>query len=139
MERSDKNIDGGKPFDWGRTSADYARYRDIYPQKFYDRIIGRDLCVAGQSVLDVGTGTGVLPRNLYRYGAKWIGTDVSENQIAQARLLSEGMVIDYRTAPAEELDMWEREHKKLLAETAPEEFTILHYGALAELKKKEAK
>ena len=35
--------------------------------------------------------------------------------------------------------MWEREHKKLLAETAPEEFTILHYGALAELKKKEAK
>lgn len=96
-------------------------------------------CVAGQSVLDVGTGTGVLPRNLYRYGAKWIGTDVSENQIAQARLLSEGMAIDYRTAPAEELDMWEQEHKKLLAETAPEEFTILHYGALAELKKKEAK
>ena len=82
MERSDKNIDGGKPFDWGRTSSDYARYRDIYPQEFYDRIIGRDLCVAGQSVLDVGTGTGVLPRNLYRYGAKWIGTDVSENQIA---------------------------------------------------------
>lgn len=35
--------------------------------------------------------------------------------------------------------MWEQEHKKLLAETAPEEFTILHYGALAELKKKEAK
>ena len=115
MERSDKNIDGGKPFDWGRTSADYARYRDIYPQKFYDRIIARDLCVTGQSVLDVGTGTGVLPRNLYRYGAKWIGTDVSENQIAQARLLSEGMAIDYRTAPAEEINMWEREHKKLLA------------------------
>ena len=33
MERSDINIDGGKPFDWGRTSLDYARYRDIYPQE----------------------------------------------------------------------------------------------------------
>lgn len=24
-----RNIDGGKTFDWGRTSADYARFRDI--------------------------------------------------------------------------------------------------------------
>ena len=51
MERSDINIDGGKPFDWGRTSLDYARYRDIYPQEFYDRITGRNLCAAGQRVL----------------------------------------------------------------------------------------
>ena len=27
----DQKIDGGKPFDWGLTSADYAKYRDIYP------------------------------------------------------------------------------------------------------------
>lgn len=104
MEISDRNIDGGKPFDWGRTSLDYARYRDIYPQEFYDRIVRRNLCVAGQSVLDVGTGTGVLPRNMYRYGARWTGTDISDNQILQARRLSEGMEIEYRVVPAEELD-----------------------------------
>lgn len=84
MNISDKSIDGGKPFDWGRTSADYARYRDIYPQEFYDTIIQRGLCTAGQSVLDLGTGTGVLPRNMYRYGAKWVGTDISKKQIEQA-------------------------------------------------------
>ena len=28
MVRTDPNIDGGKPFDWGRAAADYARYRD---------------------------------------------------------------------------------------------------------------
>ena len=26
----DKNIDDGKEFNWGRTSGDYAKFRDIY-------------------------------------------------------------------------------------------------------------
>ncbi len=104
MEMKDQKIDGGKPFDWGRTSMDYAKYRDIYPQEFYEKILARGLCMQGQRVLDLGTGTGVLPRNLYRYGAKWIGTDQSENQIEQARRLSEGMEISYEAVPAEELD-----------------------------------
>ena len=98
------NIDGGKTFDFGRTSSDYARYRDIYPQEFYDRILQLGLCVKGQKVLDIGTGTGVLPRNMYRYGAEWTGTDISENQIAQAKMLSEGMDISYHVMPAEKLD-----------------------------------
>lgn len=54
----------------------------------------------------MGTGTGVLPRNIYRYGADWTGTDISENQIMQAKRLSEenGMNIAYKTGAAEELD-----------------------------------
>ena len=28
---TDSRIDPGKAFDWGRTSGDYAKYRDIYP------------------------------------------------------------------------------------------------------------
>lgn len=138
MNIIDKNIDGGKAFDWGRTSADYARFRDIYPQEFYDRIIGRNLCVEGQNVLDLGTGTGVLPRNMYRYGAKWTGTDISEEQIAQARILSEGMDIAYYAAPAERIDFsdnafdvvtacqcfWYFNHNKL----APESVRVLRPG-----------
>lgn len=104
MNIVDKNIDSGKAFDWGRVSADYAKYRDIYPQEFYDKIVERGLCINGQTVLDIGTGTGVIPRNMYRYGAKWIGTDISENQIKMAKQLSNGMDIDYYVRPAEELD-----------------------------------
>ena len=78
-------IDNGKAFDWGRASADYARYRDIYPPEFYDKILQRGLCTKGRDVLDLGTGTGVLPRALYRYGARFTSTDLSENQILQAR------------------------------------------------------
>ena len=66
MNIKDSNIDNGKVFDWGRTSHDYAKYRDIYPDEFYRRITDRGLCVSGQSVLDIGTGTGVIPRNTLR-------------------------------------------------------------------------
>ncbi len=97
-------IDGGKSFDWGRTSEDYAKFRDIYPEEFYAKIADRGLCVSGQSVLDLGTGTGVLPRNMYSHGAKWTGVDASENQIKQAKILSEGMDIAYYAVPAEETD-----------------------------------
>ena len=108
MEIADRRIDGGKPFDWGRTSEDYAKYRDIYPPEFYRRILDRGLCRDGQRVLDLGTGTGVLPRNLYAYGARWTGVDISEEQIRQARLLSEDMDIRYLAASAEELDFPDR-------------------------------
>lgn len=104
MNITDKNIDGGKAFDWGKTSADYAKFRDIYPQEFYDKILNRKRCINGQIVLDVGTGTGVLPRNMYHYGAKWIGTDISANQIEQAKTLSKGMDIEYYTLPTENID-----------------------------------
>lgn len=99
-----KNIDGGTPFDWGKTSSDYARYRDIYPRMFYQKILDRNLCIKGQQVLDIGTGTGVLPRNMYQYGAKWIGTDISANQIEQAKILSNGMDIDYYAVATEDID-----------------------------------
>ena len=97
-------IDGGRFFDWGRASQEYAKYRDIYPEEFYQRIVGAGLCVKGQRVLDLGTGTGVLPRNLYRYGAEFVGTDISPQQIGQARALSAagGMDIAYECVAAEE-------------------------------------
>ncbi|MBO5382814.1 MAG: methyltransferase domain-containing protein [Ruminococcus sp.] len=130
MKIKDKNIDGGKAFDWGKTSSDYAKYRDIYPQEFYQKILDRGLCISGQSVLDLGTGTGVLPRNMYRYGAKWTGTDISENQIEQARILSQGMDIEYHVLSAEKLDFpdysfdvitacqcfWYFDHEKIMSE-----------------------
>ncbi len=105
MDIKDKRIDGGKAFDWGKTSADYAKYRDIYPESFYETIAQNGLCVEGQRVLDIGTGTGVLPRNMYKYGARWTAADISDNQIKAARELSaeQGMNICYYVSPAEKL------------------------------------
>lgn len=101
-----EKIDSGRAFDWGKTSADYARYRDIYPAEFYQKILDLDLCTEGQAVLDLGTGTGVLPRNLYRYGAKFTGTDIAPEQIEQAKRLAaeQHMDIAFFAAPAEAVD-----------------------------------
>ena len=106
MEIRNSSIDAGKAFDWGRTSKEYARYRDIYPDEFYQKIIDRGLCVSGQNVLDLGTGTGVLPRNLNNYGAKWTGTDISPEQIREAERLAEAdsMDITFMAVPAEQID-----------------------------------
>ena len=132
MDIIKSDIDGGKAFDWGRTSEDYAKFRDIYPPVFYEKILERGLCRDGQRVLDIGTGTGVIPRNLYRFGAEWTGTDISENQILQAKRLAEeqGMNITFRTAATEELNypdgsfdvitacqcFWYFDHKRVMPE-----------------------
>lgn len=106
MEIKNERIDAGKAFDWGKTSVDYAKYRDIYPELFYEKIVERNLCVSDQTVLDLGTGTGVLPRNMYRYGAKWTGTDISENQIIEAKHLAKetDMDIDFFAVATEDID-----------------------------------
>ena len=107
MNIVDKRIDSGKAFAWGRTSDDYAKYRDIYPKEFYDKIVNRNLCISGQLILDLVTGTVVLPRNMYQYGAKWTGTDISDNQIEKAKILSAGMDIDYYAMSAESISFAE--------------------------------
>ena len=103
-------IDGGKEFDWGKASRDYARYRDIYPTEFYDRILSKGLCVKGQKILDIGTGTGVIPRHMAKYGGEFVGVDISENQIKYAEKLSRdaGLDIRYIVCPAERLELPEQ-------------------------------
>lgn len=47
------SIDGGKGFDWGNTSKDYAKYRDIYPPEFYEKLYESGIGLEGQRVLDL--------------------------------------------------------------------------------------
>ena len=100
----DDRIDKGREFDWGRTSEDYAIYRDIYPSSFYEKLLGLDIGVKSQRILDLGTGTGVLPRNMYKYGAEYVGTDISPEQIDKARKISiaNGIDIAWKACPAEQ-------------------------------------
>jgi len=101
MEIIKNDIDGGKGFDFGRASEDYAKYRDIYPESFYEKLLFFGVGTAGQRVLDLGTGSGVIPRNMLRFGAKFTGADISPDQIGQAKRLSSGMDIDYIVCPAD--------------------------------------
>ena len=104
--RLDKiQVDNGKAFDFGKTAEYYGRFRDIYPASLFEKLYSLGIGKAGTKWLDLGTGTGVFPRNLYQYGADITATDISEEQLEVARNLSLGMDnIHYEKVAAEDLN-----------------------------------
>ncbi|WP_405341612.1 class I SAM-dependent methyltransferase [Ruminococcus sp.] len=81
-------IDHSNDFDFGKTSENYARFRDIYPESMYEKLIAMGIGKEGQQILDLGSGTAILPMNLYHTGASFTATDIAENQIAVGRALA---------------------------------------------------
>ncbi len=73
--------------DFGRTADDYSRHRKGFPEDFFQRLSARALFSAGQRVLDVGTGTGVMARGLARAGCKTSALDISSELIEQSKAL----------------------------------------------------
>lgn len=51
-------IDNGQQFDFGKTSKEYAKYREIYPKQLYDKLYSLGIGVKDSDWLDLGTGTG---------------------------------------------------------------------------------
>lgn len=100
---TNKSIDGGKAFDWGFTSQQYAKYRNIYPTQLYNRLRELGVAADGTSWLDLGTGTGILPQNMYNPKAEITGVDISGEQINYAKLKAaeNGWNINYIVSPAE--------------------------------------
>lgn len=97
-------IDKGKEFDFGKTSEDYAKYRDIYPVSMYEKLISFGIGKSNQRILDLGSGTAVLPINLHHTGALFTATDISENQIEYGKMLAEKKGfsdIDFKVCSAE--------------------------------------
>ncbi len=80
-------IDGGNNFDWGKTAKLYAKSRNIYPQEFWEILHSLGVGQCRQKILDIGTGTGILPMNMVCYGGDYIGVDLSAEMIQQAKAL----------------------------------------------------
>ena len=98
-------IDNGQSFDFGRTAEYYAKYRDIYPKELFERLLSLGVGKQGSVWLDLGTGTGVIPRGLAGNGATIYGVDISAEQIEQAKKLSQAHKnITYMACPAEDID-----------------------------------
>lgn len=103
MQRID--IDKGNEFDFGRTSEDYAKFRDIYPASMYEKLISFGIGHEGQRILDLGSGTAILPLNMAATGARFAAADISENQIALGRRLATERGVDgitFHVCPAED-------------------------------------
>ena len=82
--RSDREIDAGRPIDWGRIADEYDRYRPGPPDSFYERLRAMDVGLSGQRFLDLGTGTGRMARRFAANGCHVVGVDISLPSLVQA-------------------------------------------------------
>ena len=60
----------------------------------YERLISFGIGKSGQRILDLGSGTAVLPVNLAHTGADFTATDISENQINYGKALVKAKGLD---------------------------------------------
>ncbi|HEX4210734.1 MAG TPA: class I SAM-dependent methyltransferase, partial [Candidatus Binataceae bacterium] len=79
--------DYGRRIDFGKTAADYRRFRAGYPVELYRRLEAFGIGAAGERVLDLATGTGFLSREFAIRGCRVTGLDLSLPLMVEARRL----------------------------------------------------
>src|SRR5215510_11001666 len=92
---------------FGAVAEDYAKFRAGFPDSFFDRLAAFGIGVAGETVVDVGTGTGTLARGFALRGCKVIGIDPDDRLLSQARQLDAmaSVTIDYKPGYAEAIPL----------------------------------
>lgn len=53
---------------FGLTVDDYSKYRVAYPNELFERLNEKELGIEGKTLLDLGTGVGLLARKLATMG-----------------------------------------------------------------------
>lgn len=89
---------------WDATSTDYLRHRPGYPDAFFALLQNLGIGLAGQDILDLGSGTGALAVPFARQKARVTAVDLSKGQIAagQKAARQHHVSITFKVAPAEE-------------------------------------
>lgn len=90
--------------DFGKTAADYSRYRAGFPDVFFEKLNAYGLGVWGQQLLDLGTGTGTLARGFAQRGCNVTALDPAQALLDAARELDRqaGVQVKYVLGHAEE-------------------------------------
>src|SRR5215510_833486 len=92
---------------FGAAADDYARFRAGFPDSLFDRLAALGIGASGETIVDVGTGTGTLARGFALRGCKVIGIDPDDRLLDQARRLdvaAEAMV-EYKIGSAEAIPL----------------------------------
>lgn len=71
--------------DFGSAARDYARFRQGFPPSLFDRLSAISIGLPGQTLLDLGTGTGTLACGFAERGASVTAVDLSAPMLREAR------------------------------------------------------
>ena len=88
---------------FGKAAADYAAFRAGFPDSIFDRLKEFEIGESGQTIVDLGTGTGTLARGFALRGCTVFGVDRDARMIAQSKKLDrrKNVSIKYVEATAE--------------------------------------
>ncbi len=89
--------------DFGKTAADYGRYRAGFPDELFERLIPFNIGQSGQKILDLGTGTGTLARGFALRECHVTGIDKAVPLMEEAKRLDDeaGVSVHYLEGVAE--------------------------------------
>ncbi|HUA37507.1 MAG TPA: class I SAM-dependent methyltransferase [Candidatus Sulfopaludibacter sp.] len=95
--------EAAKPLHWGAVSQDYLLHRPGYPADYFVLLRHLGIGLAGQDILDLGSGTGALAVPLAKQGARVTAVDPSAGQIRAGKEAARrrGVKIKYKVASAE--------------------------------------
>ena len=99
---------------WWDRNSEFKPLHDINPLRA--NYIDEHSPVAGQRLVDVGCGGGILAESMAQRGATVTGIDMGEAPLAVARIhqLESGVDVDYRQATAEELAVEQPAHYQVV-------------------------
>jgi SAM-dependent methyltransferase len=91
--------------DFGKTAEDYGKYRAGFPDELFHRLFALEVAHRGDTVLDLGTGTGTLARGFALRGCSVTCLDPAQPLLDQARRIDAeaGVATTYVAGRAEEL------------------------------------
>lgn len=111
---------------FSQQSADYSRYRPVYPQSLYDFIY--HYCPSFDCALDCATGNGQAARVLSQKFKEVYATDISQSQIGQAHQETN---IYYSVQRAEQTDFTDASFDLITVGQAYHWFDFLAFGTEA--------
>jgi SAM-dependent methyltransferase len=94
----------GRVIDFGRSAADYERFRPGFPDMLFQRLLSEGWVAPGQRVLDLGTGTGTLALGFAARGLEATGVDIAPELLDIARGSADGRELsaEFVERPAED-------------------------------------
>lgn len=103
--------------DFGNTAQDYAQYRAGFPAALFDRLAEFEVGLAGQRILDLGTGTGTLARGFALRECSVTALDIAGSLLREGRRLDReaGVSVARLVAQAEAVGLAKRQFEVITA------------------------